>query len=96
MIKVFTKNKNNKIELSEKELKELLDEAYWDGYRSNTSTYVYSSPLRSWWDPYVYTTTGTSVTLSNNITTEDNITLNTTASNNLNADTKITWQNGDH
>ena len=31
MIKVFTTDKNGKIVLSGKELKELLDEAYWEG-----------------------------------------------------------------
>jgi len=41
MIKVFTKEKDGKIHLSEKELKDLLDEAYWEGYRANTHTWVY-------------------------------------------------------
>lgn len=31
MIKVFTTNKNGKIELTKDELKKLLDEAYWEG-----------------------------------------------------------------
>lgn len=57
MIKVFTTNKNNKIELSKDELKKLLDEAYWEGYNSNTSTYIYHSP---YWTPYSWTTTASS------------------------------------
>ena len=50
MIKVFTTNKDGKIELTKDELKSLLDEAYWDGYRANSSMYVYNSPLV--WSPY--------------------------------------------
>ena len=37
MIKVFTTKKNGKIELTKDELKALLDEAYWDGYKANSS-----------------------------------------------------------
>lgn len=44
MIKVFTTNKNGKIELTKEELKSLLDEAYWDGYKANSGTYTYTSP----------------------------------------------------
>ena len=55
MIKVFTLNKNGKIELNESELKKLLDEAYWDGYRNgNHTTYTYRSPS---WEPYTITYT---------------------------------------
>ena len=43
MVKVFTLNKNNKIELTKQELQSLLDEAYWEGYRSNTS-WTWTSP----------------------------------------------------
>ena len=46
MIKVFTTNKNGKIELTPDELKTILDEAYWEGYRSNSHIYTYSTP--SW------------------------------------------------
>ena len=35
MIKVFTTNKDGKIELTKEELQALLDEAYWDGYKAN-------------------------------------------------------------
>jgi len=37
MIKVFTTNKDGKIELTKDELKKLLDEAYWEGYRANSN-----------------------------------------------------------
>jgi len=43
MIKVFTLNEHGKIELTEKELKELLDEAYWDGYKAHT-TITWATP----------------------------------------------------
>ena len=45
MIKVFTVNKNGKIELTEKELRKLLDDVYWEGYRDNNHTWPYSTPL---------------------------------------------------
>ncbi len=63
MIKVFTTNKNGKIELTVKELKDLLDEAYWDGYRAN-GTFTYSTP--NYGTPYVYTANGSGGTISLN------------------------------
>lgn len=66
MIKVFTLNKNKKIELTEKELKDLLDEAYWEGYRSGSNTsWTYTTPN---WTPYYYyssTCTSSTATASN-------------------------------
>ena len=50
MIKVFTTNKNGKIELTKEELKELLDEAYWDGYKANNQ--LYYTYTTSTWTPY--------------------------------------------
>lgn len=44
MIKVFTTNKDGKIELTADELKAILDEAYWEGYRSNSHIYTYHTP----------------------------------------------------
>lgn len=61
MIKVFTTNKDGKIELTKDELKALLDEAYWDGYRANNRFYVYNSPITS---PYTFTCNGTSLSIS--------------------------------
>lgn len=60
MIKVFTTGKDGKITLSAKELKELLDEAYWEGYRNNSHTWTYTTPT---WSPYYYTTTADSITV---------------------------------
>ena len=54
MIKVFTLNENNKIELTQKELKKLLDDVYWEGYRDNNHTYIYTSPISY---PYFYPNT---------------------------------------
>lgn len=54
MTKVFTVNKNGKIELTKDELQKLLDDSYWEGYRANTGTYVYTSPSR-WWSPWSVT-----------------------------------------
>ena len=64
MIKVFTTNKDGKIELTKDELKSLLDEAYWDGYRANTHTYIYNTPN---WMPYSWTVTSDKVTLNSTI-----------------------------
>ncbi len=50
MIKVFTTNKDGKIELTKEELKNLLDEAYWDGWKANSGTFTYHSP-------YIWTNT---------------------------------------
>ena len=36
--------KDGKIELTNDELKKLLDEAYWEGYYVNSNRYVYTSP----------------------------------------------------
>lgn len=76
MIKVFTTNKNGKIELSKDELKKLLDEAYWDGYRANSNMYVYNSP--SVWSPYKWEVTCSNATLrSSDITNGTASTVNT-------------------
>jgi hypothetical protein len=72
MIKVFTTNKNGKIEISPEELKKLLDESYWEGY-SAKSTWTYTSPYTN--SPYIYTTTTSGVTISNTNTTTDNVTI---------------------
>ena len=62
MIKVFTTNKDGKIELTKEELKALLDEAYWDGYRSHNN-WVYSTPS---WNPYTWTGTASNISLRSN------------------------------
>lgn len=55
MTRSFKFNKNNKIELSKEQLKSLLDQAYWEGYRSgHGTTWTYTTPN---WTPYYWTTT---------------------------------------
>ena len=76
MIKVFTLNKNKKIELTEKELKTLLDEAYWEGYNAK-NTYIYSSPGSTPVSPYYYTTISSNGTITLN--TSDITTSNATS-----------------
>lgn len=63
MIKVFTTNKDGKIELTKDELKALLDEAYWDGYRAN-GHYIYTTPTWPWTGTPVITRNGTGMTSS--------------------------------
>ena len=46
MIKVFTLNKNNKIELTKQELQKLLDESYWEGRNSTSPYWTYISPTK--------------------------------------------------
>ncbi len=77
MIKIFTTNKDGKIEFTKDELKQLLDEAYWEGYRANTSSYIYTTPSSPYW---YSSTTSDKITLRN--ATSDNITVsNTTVDN---------------
>ena len=52
IVKVFQKNKNGKIEFTQKELENLLNQVYWDGYRAN-STWTWTTPLSY----PIYTTT---------------------------------------
>lgn len=60
MTKNFKFNKNNKIELTKEQLKSLLDQAYWEGYRSGSSTtWTYTTPN---WTPYYWTTTTAATT----------------------------------
>lgn len=47
-IRVFTLNKNNKIELTEDELKKLLDESYQDG-KNDARTTTISTPSYPYW-----------------------------------------------
>lgn len=79
MIKVFTTNKNNKIELTKEELKELLDEAYWEGYKANSHSWTYTTPTPSW-TPYQWTTTNavSDITISSSTAASNSITSNLT------------------
>ena len=72
MIKVFTTDKDGKIRLTADELKNLLDEAYWDGYRAHNMTYTYSTP--DWRSPYVWTNTADCISVANSDTAANTIT----------------------
>lgn len=79
MIKVFTLNKNGKIELTKKELEQLLNESYWEGYRNNNNYYwTYTSPsvikYRDW---YTNTATSTNPYNVSTSTTSDSIIIKT-------------------
>ena len=83
MIKVFTLNKNGKIELTKKELEQLLNESYWEGYVNSNHYYTYCSPStinnKNWYEnvattPYnVYTTTTTTTANSDSVTVKTNL-----------------------
>ena len=64
MVKVFTLNKNKKIELTEQELKELLDASYWEGYNSNYKSWTYTTPNEWWKSPYYTTSTSGTLTVN--------------------------------
>ena len=73
MIKVFTLNKNGKIELTKKELEQLLNESYWEGYRNNNNYWTYTSPT-----PYKLLCSNTPYTISTgSISSSDSITIKT-------------------
>ena len=73
MIKVFTLNKNGKIELTKKELEQLLNESYWEGYRNNNNYWTYTSPT-----PYTLLYSSTPYTISTgSISSSDSITIKT-------------------
>ena len=76
MIKVFTTDKKDQITLTTKELKELLDEAYWEGYRANNKTYTYTTPS---WNPWTITYCGTNATLTCNSADVTHITVDGTS-----------------
>lgn len=74
MIKVFTLNKSGKIELTKKELEQLLNESYWEGYKNNNNLHwIYTSPSINT-PPYVITTCD-SHTISANDLTSNSITI---------------------
>lgn len=68
MIKVFTLNKDKKIELTKEELQKLLDDSYWEGYRAanNKSNwyYTYTTPTTPVNTPWNITCDSSTITLS--------------------------------
>ena len=72
MVKVFTPNKNGKIEFTKKELEKLLDEVWRDGYNSNNN-YYWHSPY--WYGNGYYWVSCTDAASTVTIPSSDNITL---------------------
>ena len=75
MIKVFTLNKNGKIELTKKELEQLLNESYWEGYRNKNNYWTYTSPTApyTWSSSTPYTLSTSSTSSSDSITIKTNL-----------------------
>ena len=48
--KTFVKNENGKIEFTEKELSEVLDEIYRDGYEAGKGREIYTYTTPYWWN----------------------------------------------
>lgn len=44
IIRVFTLNNNGKIEITEEELRKLLDDSYWEGFYDSGKSWTYTSP----------------------------------------------------
>ena len=84
--KIFTKNNKGKIEFTEQELKNLLDEIYNDGYEDGSKKYYYTTPYHYY--PYWYSTT---TPLSN---APSSVSYTTTASNS--GDSGITISSGSY
>ncbi len=62
--KVFTVNKNNKIEFTEEELQKLLDEVYYDGYEDGNRLRMITWEPQPVYVPWVGTGTGTGTPVS--------------------------------
>ena len=63
MIKVFTLNKNGKIELTKEQLESLLNQAYYEG-KGYSTTYTYTTPYYNF-DINKYTVTCNTDNLTN-------------------------------
>ena len=74
MIKVFTLNKNGKIELTKKELEQLLNESYWEGYMNSNNSWTYTSPTPcKWYSNTPYTISTGSISSSDSIIIKTNL-----------------------
>lgn len=82
MIKIFTMNKNGKIELSKEELQKLLDDSYWEGYRANSTIYTYHSPTVG--SPWTITCNTASNTATANTIDLNTVTTSAATDKNLN------------
>lgn len=86
MIKCFTKNKDGKIEFTEKELEKLLNEIYKSGYdEANSKHYWWTSPYYYSTNPYYnycYSTTTADISTGTNIRNSGNTICNTVDTDN--------------
>lgn len=89
--KIFTKNKQGKIEFTERELKALLDEIYNDGYNDGSKKYYYTTPYYYHWPYYGSTTPITYCTT--NASTAGNSGITISASDYSTGSTTITTNN---
>ena len=74
-IKIFTTNNKGEIVLNKKDLEELLNEAYWEGYGNGRKYYSISTPYYTTTPYYTWTTSGGSSTItlcSNDTSTASN------------------------
>ena len=84
MIKIFTLNKNGKIELTKKQLEQLLNESYWEGYNRGNSSH--------WWtytSPSVITTPLTTTTIKANSNNPYTINSNDISNNSITIKTNL-------
>ena len=83
MIKIFTTDKNGKINLTKKELEDLLNEAYWDGYNAphykDYTTITYPN-----YTPFTWNTTGTTLQYNPQYNTSESTVTNSACINNAN------------
>lgn len=81
MVKIFTKNKDGKIELTEEELKSILDESYWEGYRKSIFYYATPNVLTNdvWKNDITWTSLSTSSSVTLRSPEESNLTNKTTS-----------------
>jgi len=71
MIKIFTTNKDGKVLLTPDEIKSMLDEAYWEGYKANNHLYTYTTP--TWTQtPYTVTCSSSSCSVQSSVQSTQN------------------------
>ena len=87
-IKIFTTDKSGKITLSKDELQDIVNEAYYEGYRNgeqNGKSYTITSP--HWWDtPYYSWSVSTDGSSSMTIGSDPNIGITTISKDKVTSD----------
>lgn len=78
-IKIFTTNNKGEIVLSKKDLEELLNEAYWEGYNNGSKNKSYTITTPYYTTPYYTWTTSSgssTITLNSDTTNTATATIN--------------------